>query len=135
MGHKSNKQWYHISSFTSSPFKARYTSEIKRHTIGYYRDLSLVKYHILLFSLPYHQQNMSVKYKPPHTPPLYRKSGVSRGISIFLIFAPKHRLWVLVRTASARGVLLVPTIYVLGKNKKKILKRFTDFMFYNFGKI
>ena len=29
-------------------------------------------------------------------------TGVCRGIPIFLIFAPKHRLWVLVRTASAR---------------------------------
>ena len=36
----------------------------------------------------------------PHTPLLYSKTGVCRGIPIFLIFAPKHRLWVLVRTAS-----------------------------------
>ena len=28
--------------------------------------------------------------------------GVCRGIPIFLIFAPKQRLWVLVRTASAK---------------------------------
>ena len=28
-------------------------------------------------------------------------AGVCRGIPIFLIFAPKHRLWELVRTASA----------------------------------
>ena len=35
------------------------------------------------------------------------------GVFIFLIFALKHRLWVLVRTASLR-----PTIYVLSKNKK-----------------
>ena len=33
------------------------------------------------------------------------------GIPIFLIFAPKHRLWVLLRTDS---------IDVLSKNKKKI---------------
>ena len=38
----------------------------------------------------------------PYTPLLYSKTGVCRGIHIFLIFAPKHRLWVLVRTASAR---------------------------------
>ena len=50
-----------------------------------------------------HQENMSVKSKPPQTPLLYSKTGVCRGISIFLIFAPKHRLWVLVRTASHRG--------------------------------
>ena len=37
-----------------------------------------------------HQENMSVKC--PYTPLLYRKNGVCRGIPIFLIFAPKHRL-------------------------------------------
>ena len=36
----------------------------------------------------------------PINPTLYRKTGVCRGIPIFLIFAPKHRLCVLVRTAS-----------------------------------
>ena len=49
-----------------------------------------------------HKENMSVKCIPPHTPLLYSKTGVYRGIPIFLIFAPKHRLWVLVRTASPR---------------------------------
>ena len=49
-----------------------------------------------------HQENMSVKCLPPQTPLLYSKTGVRRGIPIFLIFAPKHRLWVLVRTASPR---------------------------------
>ena len=36
---------------------------------------------------------------PPYTPLLCSKTGVCRGIPTFLIFAPKHRLWVLVRTA------------------------------------
>ena len=49
-----------------------------------------------------HQENMSVSSLPPQTPLLYSKTGVCRGIPIFLIFAPKHRLWVLVRTALAR---------------------------------
>ena len=40
------------------------------------------------------------------------------GIYYFLTFALKHRLWILVRTASLRRFLLVPTIYVLSKNKK-----------------
>ena len=31
---------------------------------------------------------------------IYSKTGLCRDIPIFLIFAPKHRLWVLVRTAS-----------------------------------
>ena len=54
--------------------------------------------------------------KTPYTPLLSSKTGVYRGIHYFLIFALKHRLWVLVRTAS------VPTIYVLSKNKKNIKK-------------
>ena len=33
-------------------------------------------------------------------------------------FCSKHRLWVLVRTASLRRFLRVPTIYVLCRNKK-----------------
>ena len=38
----------------------------------------------------------------------------------FLIFDPKHTLWVLVRTASPRRFLRVPTMYVLSENIKKI---------------
>ena len=74
-----------------------------------------------------HQENMSVYYISPYTPLLYSKTGVCRGITIFLIFASKHRLWVLVRTASARRFLRVPTIYVLSKNKKNII--FSDEIF------
>ena len=47
-----------------------------------------------------HQENMSVKCIPPNTPLLCSKTGVCRGIPIFLIFAPKHRMWVLVRGGS-----------------------------------
>ena len=49
-----------------------------------------------------HQENMSVKYLPPQTPLLYSKTGICRGIPIFLIFAQKYRLWVLVIIAWAR---------------------------------
>ena len=56
---------------------------------------------------------MSMKCIPPHTPLLYSKTGNYRGVPIFLIVAPKHRLWVFVRTAS------VSTINVLSKNIKK----------------
>ena len=48
-----------------------------------------------------------------------KKNGVCRVLPIFLISAPKHRLWVLVRTTSAPRV---PTIYVLSKNKKNIIQ-------------
>ena len=51
---------------------------------------------------PTHHENKSVKRTPPYTPLLYSKTGVYRGIFLFLIFALKHRLWVLVRTASLR---------------------------------
>ena len=49
-----------------------------------------------------HQENMSVKCLPPHTPLVYSKTGVYMGIPIFLTFDPNHRLWVLVRTAQRR---------------------------------
>ena len=35
-------------------------------------------------------------------------------IPTFLIFAPKHRLWVLIRTASPRRFLRIPTLYMFG---------------------
>ena len=39
----------------------------------------------------------------PLNPTLYSKTGVYRGIHYFSYFCSKHRLWVLVRTASPRG--------------------------------
>ena len=67
-----------------------------------------------------HQDNMSVSFIPPYTPLLYSKIGVYRAIQYFLIFALKHRFWVLIRTASMRRFYCVPTINVLNKNKKNI---------------
>ena len=49
---------------------------------------------------------------------LYSEIGVYMGIHFFLIFALKHRLWVLVRTL--RRFQRVHTINVLSKNKKNI---------------
>ena len=49
-----------------------------------------------------HHANMSMQYVLPYTPLLYTETGVYRGIRIFLIFDPKHTLWVLVTTASLR---------------------------------
>ena len=62
----------------------------------------------------------------PHIPLLCRKIGVYRGVPIVLIFDPKHRLWVLVRTALARRFKRVPTIYVMSKNKKKKNQYFSN---------
>ena len=57
-------------------------------------------------------------------PPLTRFYAVKlgfKGVYIsFLISAKKHRLWVLVRTASTRRFYRVPTIYVLSRNTKNI---------------
>ena len=50
-----------------------------------------------------YQGNMTMKRIPTTTPLLYSKTGVCRGIPIFLIFGVKHRLRILVRTAS-RGI-------------------------------
>ena len=47
------------------------------------------------------------------------KLGFTEVYIIFLIFARKHKLWILVRTASPRRFLRVPTIYVLSRNMKK----------------
>ena len=48
------------------------------------------------------------------------KTGVYRGIHYFSYFCSKYRLWVLVRTTSARRFKRVPTIYVLSRNMKNI---------------
>ena len=48
----------------------------------------------LLCWTSYHEENMSMKSIPPHTPLLYSKTGVYMSIPIFLIVVPKHRLWV-----------------------------------------
>ena len=48
------------------------------------------------------------------------KLGFTGVYIIFLISAQKHRLWVLVRTASARRFKRVPTIHVLSRNMKNI---------------
>ena len=76
-----------------------------------------------LHSIPFHQENMYVKCIPLYTPLLCSKYGVCRGIPFFLIFAPKHRLWVLVRTAS-------PIIH-----KKNISKNTTKFSIFTAEKI
>ena len=63
---------------------------------------------------------MSVEYIPPQTPLLYSKTGVCRDISNFLLFDPKHTLWVLVRTPSPRRFYRVPTMHVLSENVEKV---------------
>ena len=57
---------------------------------------------VSLVNVSYPQENMSVKCIPRLTPLLYKKIGGITGMPFFLIFSPKHRLWVLVRTGSSR---------------------------------
>ena len=54
----------------------------------------------------------------PLTPHFYIVKLGFKGIPYFLIFALKHRLWVLVRTLNR-----LPTIYVLSKNMKIVKKK------------
>ena len=57
----------------------------------------------------------------PRKPHFYIvKLGFTGVYIIFLISAQKHRLWVLVRTASERRFYQVLTIYVLSRNMKNI---------------
>ena len=66
----------------------------------------------------------------PLEPHFYSKIGLCRVIPIFLIVAPKHRLWVLVRTASAPLMAVLTCTYNLCQRKNDIflifagLKRF-----------
>ena len=66
-----------------------------------------------------HHANMFMQCRPPYIPLLFSKTGVYRGIHYVLIFALKHRLWVLVTTA-----VLARTHNVLSKNKKNIKKNY-----------
>ena len=71
------------------------------------------------FEKGFHEDNISVQYIPiiPH---FYNsKIWVCRGIPIFLIFDPKHKLWVPVKTALA--------INVLSKNKKNLKNLYGKF--------
>ena len=56
----------------------------------------------------------------PLTPHFYIVKLGFTGVYFFLSFASKHRLWILVRTASMRRFLRVPTINVLSKKQKNI---------------
>ena len=64
-----------------------------------------------------YQESMSMKIPPPYTPLSYSKTGVYRGIPIFLIFDPKHRLWVLIINVLSTSI----------KNFKIFLMKFSVF--------
>ena len=66
---------------------------------------TLMQINIYMFEFKIYQDNMFVCFIPTYTPLLYSKTGVYRGIHYFLIFALKHILWELARTASNMAVL------------------------------
>ena len=85
---------------------------------------------ILILSLASIMQT-SLCNEYPHTPHFFIvKLGCTRVYNVFLNFALKHRLWVLVRTASLRRFWRVPTIYVLSKNKKMSCHIFSSENYY-----
>ena len=68
-----------------------------------------------------HQENMPIYNFDPLKPHFYVvKLGFTGVYILFLIFAQKYRLWVLVRTILLRQFYWVSTIYVLSKNMKNI---------------
>ena len=73
-----------------------------------------------LFFTPYISKTYLCNFDPlkPHF--YIVKLGFTGVYIIFHISAQKHRLWVLFRTASARRLQRVPTIYVLSRNMKNI---------------
>ena len=66
-------------------------------------------------------------YVEPLKPLLYCTTGVYRVYIIFLISAQKHRLWVLVTTASPRRFYREPTIYVFAHKYDKISEYFSEY--------
>ena len=68
----------------------------------------------------------------PLAPHFYMvKVGLTGVYMFYLFFALKHRSWVLIRTASVRWFLRVPTIYVLSKINKNITFSSENYHFYN----
>ena len=65
-------------------------------------DHILINAHLLIWLPKMAILHVSEICIPRSTPLLYSKTWVCRGMPIFLIFAPKYRLWVLVRTAMVR---------------------------------
>ena len=70
---------------------------------------------LIWFSIGYLHSNIRITrpcgLHPFNTPHFYIVKRGLTGVYIFLVFALKHRVWVLVRTV---------TLYVLSKNKKNI---------------
>ena len=71
---------YKTTDFTTIPWRFLFLKEkiLKLSHGGGWSAL------LLFASFAFHQENMSVKFIPSYIPFLYSKSGVCRGIAIFL---------------------------------------------------
>ena len=67
-----------------------------------------------------HHVNTPINFDPLKLHFYIVKLGFTGVYTIFLILLKKHRLWVLVRTASPRQFSRVPTNYVLSRTMKSI---------------
>ena len=83
---------------------------LSTHNVCFYEELEKIIQELLSNILPQQVFFPSLTISQKHTyiiltllnPTLYSKTGVYRGIHNFSYSAQKHRLWVLVRTASMR---------------------------------
>ena len=108
-----------IFGFTAKPLQQNYRFHKLRKTFSkfYRRHYELIsKFNVGLKTLfliaPF--PDLCLLY--PLYPTFTQKSWSFQEYAyFFLIFAPKHRLWVVVKTASARRFEHVPTIDVLSK--------------------
>ena len=85
-----------VSKYSNIPKTITFWSNsfsISQYRSGALENFSRPK-HFIFLTVPIHQENKSVKCVPPFY--------IANWGMQFLICAPKHRLWELVRTASAR---------------------------------
>ena len=57
-----------------------------QHSLAFHIPSASTNAYLHSFFLQTHRENMSIQYIPPYTPLLYSKTGVCRGIPIFLKF-------------------------------------------------
>ena len=83
------------------------------HLMCHCNQFSTKHRYIKPLSLRKHAYSNIKKISPPKT-----EKNLIKNSDILSYFCSKHRLWVLVRTASSWRFLRIPTIYVLIRNKK-----------------
>ena len=110
--------WWYECAFCA--FKSTFSLGAAHIVISAFCDVHFVCYNCCNCIICMSSRKHAYIILTPWTPLLYSKTGVYRGIHYFSYYCIKHRLWVLVRTASPRRFYRVPTIYVLSRNMKNI---------------